>query len=89
MVNHIKKSDLQEISRNILKGLNLVRENSTHRRRYNEAFPKVDDRHYIRTIRTRMLKWGKTSYPCDFCCRCKENKRLLIEVSKFFKEARV
>lgn len=89
MVNHIKKSDLQEISRNILKGLNWVRENSTHRRRYNEAFPKVDDRHYIRTIRTRMLKWEKTSYPCDFCCRCKENKRLLIEVSKFFKEARI
>lgn len=83
MTNHISKSDLQKLGSIIVKGFTVLQDTYTYRRRYNDLF-SIEDRYYVRTMRTRFMRWDKISYPDNYRTQNQQRKQLLFSVAKFF-----
>ena len=84
MINFIPKEQLEAAGKATIASHNLLQINQKYRKKYNEVF-NIDERYYLRTIRNRFVKWEKTEYPDNFCCRCKENKGTLLRIIQFYK----
>ena len=84
MVNFIPKEQLEAAGKATIASHNLLQIDQKYRKKYNEVF-NIEERHYLRTIRNRFVKWEKTEYHDNFCCRCKENKDTLLRIIQFYK----
>ena len=84
MTNFIPKEQLEAAGKATIASHNLLQINQKYRKKYNEVF-NIEERYYLRTIRNRFVKWEKTEYPDNFCCRCKENKDTLLKIIQFYK----
>ena len=81
--NSISKSDLQKLGKKIVKGFTVLQDTYTYRRRYNEIL-EIEDRVYVRTMRTRFMKWEVKGYPNDYKFQNQHRKQVLKSAASFF-----
>ena len=77
--NRLNHTQLKQISKALLKLYDKVQQSITVRRQFNETFDE-DQRRYIRTIRTKFLKWERYGFPEEYHCVSKEGKQILLKI---------